>query len=281
MIRPPLALAGALLALAVGAPAAGAQGVTATVPAATVPGATTTAPGTTATTPQITAEQAGRGLLLDAPDRVELAQSLADATSETGVCFGYELRVSGSGTTGGDESLSSGGPNVAVDEMPAASCPRGRLRLEVSLRYTSESSESEDSASYYVIASGLDGAQRAGSTAALKDLTGVDDGALLGDQDDLALRNLTAALPLLLGDAAPAEEAQPAAAAPNGDRLTGSPGGDWMREKGVTVVVAAVILVIAVLVAWAGWRARRHYGDGASPRQKTPKTPKTEPTEPR
>ncbi|WP_210495706.1 hypothetical protein [Patulibacter sp. SYSU D01012] len=283
MSRPRLALVGALLALAAGAPSAAAQGVTATVPAATVPGSAATAPGatttgTTATTPQLTAEQAGRGLLLDAGDRVELAQSLADATSETGVCFGYELRLSGSGTAGGTESLSSGGPNVAVDEMPPSSCPRGRLRLDVSLRYTSSSSESEDSASYYVTASGLDGARPAGSTAALKDLTGVDDGALLGDDDDLALRNLAAALPLLLDDADPAEEATTAAAAPNGDRLTGSPGGDWMRAHGVTVLVSGVVLVLALLVAWGGWRARRHYGDPSSPR---PKTPKTEPTEPR
>lgn len=233
-----------------------------------------TAPGTTTSTvPEITAEQAGPGILLDAADRVELASSLAEATAESDVCFGYVLRLGGSGTSDRDETLTNAGP----DRQPTG-CSKGSVVLQVSLNYTSESSESEDSASFGVVTdvAGLTSSQ---ATQRLKDLTGVDDGDLLGDDDDLALRNLAAALPLMLDDATPAELAAPAAKAPNGDRLTGSPGSDWLRENGLGIGIAFVLLFVALGLVLGGLlgrrRARPAAGPGRSDDGPTPSTTTT------
>lgn len=212
----------------------------------------TTAPGTaTSTVPEITAEQAGPGILLDAADRVELASTLAEATEESDVCFGYVLRLGGSGASDRDETLTNAGP----DRQPTG-CSKGSVVLQVNLTYTSESSESEDSAGFGVVTdvAGLTSSQ---ATQRLKDLTGVDDGDLLGDKDDLALRNLTAALPLMLDGATPAELAAPAAQAPNGDRLTGSPGSDWLREHGLGIAIAFLLLFVAVGLVVGGLLGRR------------------------
>lgn len=242
MSRLRLLTATALTVLAAAAPAA----------AQTSDPGTTTAPGsTTSTAPEITAEQAGPGILLAGADRVELAGTLAEATEESDVCFGYVLRLGGSGAADREETLTNGGP----DRQPTG-CTKGSVVLQVNLTYTSESSESEDSASYGVVTdvAGLSSSQ---ATQRLKDLTGVDDGDLLGDEDDQALRNLTAALPLILDDATPAELAAPAAQAPNGDRLTGSPGSDWLRENGLGIGIAFVLLVVAVGLVIGGLLGRR------------------------
>lgn len=245
MSRPRIVTA-ALLTLALAATPAGAQTTTGTSPgSATTPGAAGS------TVPEITAEQAGPGILIDAADRVELASTLAEATEESGVCFGYVVRLGGSGASDREETLSNAGP----DRQPT-SCQGGTVLLQVSLTYTSESSESEDSASYS-IATDVPGLTSSLATKRVKDLSDVDDDDLLGDKDDLALRNLTAALPLILDGAEPAELAAPAAQAPNGDRLTGSPGSDWMRENGLGIGVAFVLLIVAVGLVVGGVLGRR------------------------
>jgi len=265
-------LVGALLALGVAAPAAVAQdGTTTTLPGGSTivdvpapgtgsdvvgqdPSATTT-PGTptTGTIPEIPASSVPGGALIDGPDRAELAQSLAEATTETGVCFGYEIVVSGSGLGGrpNADRVSSGGP----DRTPSVgSCSRGSLTLDVSLNYTCSSCESEDSARYTVRSTvpGLSGSE---AKRRLERLTGLDEKALLGDDDDLALRNATAALPLLVGGDPATPEAQ--ATVPNGDRLTDKPGSDWLRANGLDALFAIVVLIVGSIVAAFGWRAVR------------------------
>ncbi|MDO9409435.1 hypothetical protein [Patulibacter sp.] len=233
----------------------------------TTTGTTSTAPTTTQPTitrPEITAAEAGDGILLSAEDRVELANTLAEATSESGVCFGYQVDLGGTGASDRSETLSGGGP----DKTPAPStCPKGSVMLRVGLTYTSSSSESEDSASYSV--SSTAPGTPSNPTAALKDLTGVGDDQLLGDDDDLALRNLAAALPLLLDDAEPAELAAPAAKAPNGDRLTGSPGGDWIRAHGIGIGIAFALLVLAGVLVVGGLIGRRQAGQPKRPSRRT------------
>lgn len=240
-------------------------GTTSTAPST---GTTSTDPSTattpTTTTPAITAAQAGDGLLLSAADRVELANTLAEATTESGVCFGYSLNLSNFDTStpaSGTETLSNAGP----DRTPASgSCPKGTVVLRAYVTYTSSSSESEDSASYSVSSTGAPGVSF-DAEAELKDLTGVDEQDLLGDDDDLALRNLVAALPLLVDGATPAELAAPAAKAPNGDRLTGSPGGDWVRAHGVGIAIAFAVLVLGGVLLAGGLIGRRQAGQPRRP----------------
>lgn len=275
----------AALAPGLGAGPAAAQstatvpGATVTVPgagtttpgAATTPGTTTTAPGATATTPGITAAQAGPGILLTAEDRVELASTLAEATEESGVCFGYRVDLGGSGAADRTEILSNVGPDRAPN---TSDCPKGALTLQATVTYTSSSSESEDGASFSVA---VDPPSLAGNaTARLRDLTGVDGGDLVGNDDDLALRNLTAALPLLLDDATPAELPAAAATAPNGDRLTGSPSSDWLRAHGLGIGIAFVLLLVAVALVAGGLIGRRQSRQpkrpGSSPSSHTTST---------
>jgi hypothetical protein len=272
-----------VLGPAVAAAPAAAQSTTETLPGATVtiPGAGTTTPSTTTspgsattattpttTTPEITAAQAGDGVLIAAEDRVELASSLAEATSESGICFGYEVSLGGSGASDRDETLSNAGPDRAPEP---GQCPKGSLVLVVNLTYTSSSSESEDSASFRVESdvAGLSGSQ---ATQRIKDVSGIDDDDLLGDDDDLALRNAAAALPLIVDGAEPAElAASTTDKAPNGDRLTGSPGGDWVRAHGVGIGIAVLLLVLGIVLVLGGRAGRRKAGP-------TPPTPPSRPT---
>ncbi len=266
--RPLALLAGALLALGAHAAPAGAH-------------STSPAPAT-GTTTEITADQAGPGILLDAGDRVELASSLAEATEDSGVCFGYAVSLGGSGAADRSETLSSAGP----DRTPnVADCPRGSLVLQVGITYTSSSSESDDSAGFSVTST-VPGLSGSAATQRLKDLSGVGDGDLLGNDDDLALRNATAALPLVLDDATPAELPASTGTAPNGDHLTGSPGSDWLRAHGVGIGVAVLLLVLAVVLVLGGLAARRRTdgprrpgrgrrSPGAGPDPDAPSSPST------
>ncbi|WP_022927010.1 hypothetical protein [Patulibacter americanus] len=230
------------------------------------------AAGQTSTAPAAPATAAGPGAVVDGADRTEIAQSLAEATADTGVCFGYSLRVLGAafGTTA--EQVSNGGPDA--EPGAGASCPKGTVAARITLIYTSESSESEDSARIS-IESSVPGLPSSVVQQRLKDLELLDEGALLGDQDDVAVRNLAVALPLTLDDAVPAEESPEtvtAAAAPNGDRLTGSPGDDWMRAHLVTVLVGAVLLIGALIAIVVGWFGRRATGPRRPGRSDPPST---------
>ncbi|EHN09121.1 hypothetical protein PAI11_40730 [Patulibacter medicamentivorans] len=204
------------------------------------------------TTPEITAAQAGDGVLLAAADRVELASSLAEATSESGVCFGYVVQLSDSGVPQQD-AVSSAGPNQRAATGP--SCPKGAIELQVSLTYTCGSCESEDSASWSVVST-VPGLSSGTVRSRLVQLSPLSSGDLLGNDDDKALRDATAALPLTLDDAVPAEPAKQEAA-PGGDHLTGKPGSDWLRANGIGMAVSIVVLLIALATVFCAWRIRR------------------------
>lgn len=226
-------------------------------------GSTATTPSTS-TQPELTADQVSKGILLEAPDRVELAQALAEATEESGVCFGYEVQLGGN-----TEVLSNAGPDQSPN--PGTDCPKGGIELNVSIIYTSESSESNDSASFRV-ETDVPGLTSSAALRRLKDLTGVDEDDFLGDKDDLALRNATAALPLLLDGATPAElpAASTTASAPNGDRLTNSPSSDWIRAHGLGIGIAFAVLVLALILLIGGLVARRQSGQPKRPSRTPP-----------
>jgi hypothetical protein len=269
------AVAARVRALALSATCAGAllAGVSAPARAQTTatPAVTTTAPGATtvspaATTPEVTAADAGPGAVVDAADRVEIASSLADATEQTGVCFGYLLTLSDDTGAASAERVSNAGPGRSPT---ADACRKGVVEARISLVYTAESSEAEDSASV-LVESSVPGLPSSVVRRRLDDLGVLDEGAFLGDEDDLAVRNLAVALPLTLDAAVPTQETTTAAAAaPNGDRLSGSPGSDWVRAHLVTVLASAAVLAIALVVAVGGWLGRRATG----PRRPKPGDP--------
>lgn len=221
-------------------------------------GAAGPAAAQSSTAPAVAAGAARPGAIVGPEDRTEIAQSLAEATEESGVCFGYVLTLSGETLGGpGAEQASNGGPDAAPGV--GASCPKGVVSARIFVRYTSESSESEDSANVGVTST-VPGLSSATARRRLDDLGLLDEGALLGDDDDRAVRNIAVALPLTLNTAVPAEEAAPAATAPNGDRLTGSPGSDWVRAHLVQTLVGAVLLVGAVVAIAVGWLGRKATG---------------------
>jgi hypothetical protein len=147
------------------------------------------------------------------------------------------------------------------------------------ITYTSDSSESEDDASFRV---------RSNFTtidADKLDDFGVSEGALLGDNDDLAIRTATAALPVLVADAglAPPVTAEPATATSAGvDHLTGRPGSDFMRTYAPMLVAAAVSLVAGVallsyLLLFARRRPRPSAAASSTPGAPSPPSDRSEP----
>jgi hypothetical protein len=212
--------------------------------------------------------------ILAPDDAAELANALADATAEQDVCYGWVVTVNDNweGRYSGADVGSNGGVGITVDDL--AYCSRW-VEFVATITYTPESSEAEDDASFSVVSNFTDI-----DPGTLGDL-GIDEGALLGDNDDLAIYNATAALPVLVADAglAPPVTAEPATTAPPAnDRLTGSPGSDFLRTYGPRLALAAVLLVAgAALLGYLLIVERRR--PPASP--PTPRTPPRPPKPPR
>lgn len=179
--------------------------------------------------------------ILAPDDAAELANTLAEATEEQGVCYGWNISVndySGSGEDGPDVG-SNLGPGRAVGAAEGG-CEKWVV-LTGSVTYTSDSSDSDDSA-YWSIDSNLSDPPR---SSELKDL-GYDDGDLTGDKNDVTLINAVGALPALVADHGEAEplpfEATTAPASEQG-APTGAPGSDFLREYGVMLALCGLILV--------------------------------------
>ncbi len=211
--------------------------------------------------------------LLEQADAVELAQTLADATTEQDVCYGWEVAVedgSGEGLSG-VETGSSSGPGVPLDR---ARCPRWVV-LQGSVSYTSESSESEDSAQT-AIDSNL---RKPPTTQQLSDL-GLDADALLGDADDQAVIDMTSALPLLVAEAGEAPyvpfEAQtqpiPAQDVPNA-----GPGSDWLRNYWWLPLLVLAAVGGALYLGAKALLARRGGSAGPPPPPGRPPPPSSPP----
>lgn len=192
---------------------------------------------------------AAADVVFDPADADDLAATLAEATAEQDVCYGWDVNVDDA-IAGRSESVGSDkGAGVPVD---TSSCSK-YVRLDVFITYTSESSESEDSASWDV-SSTTGGPTRS-------DMEGLDldwDG-LTGENPDVVIGNAVSALPLLAADkgmgkaieAAPATGAAPADAAP-----TNSPGSDWFRNNGTTLLWGIGLLLAGGLFAWWVFRTR-------------------------
>ena len=185
--------------------------------------------------------------LLDPADAAELAQTLAEATAEQDVCYGWEVEVvDDSGGPSGVEAGSSQGPGRPLDRTR---CPRYAV-LVAGVVYEGEWSESEDSVSAFGIDSNL---ERPPTADQLADL-GYPPDSLLSEQDDQAIIDMAGVLPLLVAEAGLApyvpfeEQTEPIPAA---DRPTNSPGSDWWRNYWWVAALGALGVATLVLLGGA------------------------------
>lgn len=192
--------------------------------------------------------------VLEPADAEELAAELAEATAVQGICYGWKVTVHDeeAGTTAVDAG-SSRGVGTSVEDP---SCRRWMV-FEADLTYTPSSSESEDSASFWV-QSNVSGAPYEPELRRV----GITGGDLLGSEDDLGVINATLALPALAAELrlAPALPVEPnLEEIPQADRPTGEPGPDWTRSYGHFLLLALVLVLGGA--GWAGWAwAAERYG---------------------
>lgn len=222
---------------------------------------------------------AGSGTpLLPEGDAVELANQLADAAAVQDVCYGWTLDVDDDWSYDYDGSwrASNGGLGMTPSVVPG--CDDWVL-LTFTVAYQSNSSELEDSASVSLATSGTLDLDEYSILDRLAPYGATED-ALLGDQDDMAIRNSVAALPLVVAEDTnrPAVRATPdAMAVPAADHPTDSPHFDYLRTYLPHLGVAAFLLVVgvgAMLLARSdavslahGHGVHRH---GGNPRPRTP-----------
>lgn len=201
-------------------------------------------------------------LLLEQADADDLAQQLGEAREATGVCFAWQVQIDAfDGSPSGVDAGSDAGP----DQSPSG-C-RGQLSLVGQVQYTSEASEAEDSAGIDVVADGVP----AGTVGELEQLAGQEAGDLLGDDDDKALFNLVAALPLLAAQADPQLAARlpelERGGAPADARVRGAGGGsDFLRANGAMLGLAVLLGLATAFLLVSGLRRRRAAGRPVTPR---------------
>lgn len=211
------------------------------------------------------AAPAGASPVLDAPDAVELAQALAEATAEQDVCYGWRVTlVDDSGGPSGDDVGSSFGPDVALDP---ARCERW-VTLAGAIRYTAESSDFEDESAVR-IDSNLE------PPPTLEDLRALGaDGSLTDEDNDVVLLNMAEALPLAVAGNGQAPyvqfETSQAPTAGQGEP-TDSPGSDVLRQWWplavlcVLAILAGGFLLVGGALAALASRGRQSAQDGHRP----------------
>lgn len=185
----------------------------------------------------------GTRALLEEGDAIELANKLAEATEDQGVCYGWLVSIDDQDRGFLADQGSSLGPTVSPND-PACT---PSVVFVAQLLYTSELSDASDTASI-----------RVDSTLPGLDLTGddfapfgVNGRALLGEKDDVALVNAVSALPLLVAEAGLAPAVQPeqtTGTIPAADRPTGGGMSDRMRTYGSLYFIG--ILLILGGIGW-------------------------------
>ena len=173
--------------------------------------------------------------LLAAEDAADVANDLADAQEEQGICYGWVATINGLPT---DVGSSTGGPGTPID---MAACAKGFAQLEASISYACDTCEGEDSASVSV-ASNLPDAPTQQDFERL----GLNAGDLTGDNDDTVLVQMIGALPLLVAESG---AARPVALevpeqVPATDRATGTPGSDFLRQRWPLLVLCAFLVAL-------------------------------------
>ncbi len=204
---------------------------------------------------------ASADVIFDPADADELAATLAEATEEQDVCYGWDVSVDDA-VAGNSKSV---GSNFGADRPVSSGSCREHVVFNAYITYTSESSESEDSASYDVVSSSGD--------VTREDLDGLEldlDG-LTGEDPDVVVGKAVVALPLLAADAgmAKAIEATPETAdAPADAALTDDPGSDWWRDNGGVLMWGIGLLLAGALFAW--WVLRNNKVRWTPPNRRRP-----------
>jgi hypothetical protein len=192
---------------------------------------------------------ASADVIFDPADADELASVLAEAYTDQGVCYGWHVSVDNVGIQ--EESV---GSNFGAGKSAATGSCEATVEFWANITYTSESSESEDSASYDV--------RSTPSSVTRDDLDalGLDFGGLTGDDPGVVVGKAVTALPLLAADkgiATPLSAAPDTATAPADARLTDDPGSDWWRDRGGMLIWALVLLAASGLLVWWILRVNR------------------------
>lgn len=181
--------------------------------------------------------------ILETADAEELVALLAEATEAQDICYGWSVSVLDEDQ---GSALVDSGSGAGVDTSPIENCERW-IVFRGQVVYTSNSSEAEDSASFFIESNLANGPTESDLRA-----IGITGDRLLSENDDLTIIDATSALPLLVADRGLAPAVELAANVdplPNGDRATGSHGSDWTRAHGAALSIAILLFVLAV--AWA------------------------------
>ena len=195
-------------------------------------------------------------VVFDQADAEELAATLDEAHAAQNVCYGWNIQVDNVGIV--ETSTGSNfGAGQSLEDMVGSSDCDARVEFRANITWTSESSESEDSASYSVesrpSASGP-------TTEDLDSLDIISSDGLAGDNVDVDAYKAVAALPLLAADAGLADpiEASPAPEAEAGDaQPTNKPGSDFWRQSGMLILWGGLLLLAGAVFAWFAMRTSR------------------------
>jgi hypothetical protein len=188
---------------------------------------------------------AAADVIFDPADADELAAVLAEAYTDQNVCYGWHVSVDNAGSRS-DSVGSNFGAGKPVD---SGSCS-ATVEFSATITYTSESSESEDSASFDVRSS-PPGVSRDDLIALDLDFDG-----LTGEDPDAVVGKAVTALPLLAADkgiADPISAAPETGTTPADAQLTDDPGSDWWRDRGgmllwaLALLAASGVLIVVVL----------------------------------
>lgn len=195
---------------------------------------------------------ASADVIFDQVDADELAATLAEAYEAQGVCYGWSVDVDNEGIADSSTGSNFGYGRPLSEE--SGSCSTS-VEFQASIRWTPESSESEDSASYSVVS-----LPSGPSTADLDSLEIISVDGLKGDNVDSDVYKAVAALPLLAADSGIAEpiEASPAPEAESGDAVpTDSPTSDFWRQSGNMILMGALLLLGGGVFGWFAFRSSR------------------------
>ena len=182
------------------------------------------------------AAPAQAGTLLSGEDETDLAQALAEARAEQGICYGWEVTINGATSDVG----SSSGPGTALD---VSECQKAIL-FRAALTWTCDSCDGSDSASAQIDSN----LPNAPTMQDLRDL-GYDPDALNGDEDDTTLVQMVEALPLLAAQRglAPPVPYETPESVPAADHATGTPGSDMLRSSWPGLTIFGLLLVCGPL----------------------------------
>lgn len=204
---------------------------------------------------------ASADVIFDQADAEELAATLDEAHQAQGVCYGWHVDVDNVGIMETSEG-SNFGAGVGIRDAPefTTSCDT-TVEFQANIRWTSETSEMEDSASYQV-----ESLPEGPTTSDLDSLELISEESLVSDNVDVAVYKAVSALPLLAADAGVAEPLEASPAPPTvaeGAQPTNSPGSDLLRDSGGAILFGVLLLLAGgVFAFWAlrtsrGWRHRR------------------------